>query len=320
MGGGAGPAVLPPDETNPADEARDPIDLVSDTSESTDHHSDSDDSSAVVVVEPTDQAAADVPRLADLMATPDFTQYLLNDPHAPMVTVSLEEQALAPARTLARAPYPEHLLAHLPSRKHMLTWPPTWPSSYPARLELLPEALADYRSLGDPNVVTRALLAQINYIVDVAANMPANTHTTASGVFRLAWRGRQKSTTIVVRLRTVNTYLPQTVASCLRSPPAGTQPPTLSPVAFPPAAPSPVDFVHVRWKFEYPLSLPGPFVEWYMSRLRFGPRLMAVCAQCRISAQLLEHAQIPELRAVVQVRVPPQSSHGGLPSSGGLAA
>ena len=53
--------------------------------------------------------------------------------------------------------------------------------------------------------MTRALLAQINYIVDVAANMPANTHTTASGVFRLAWRGRQKSTTIVVRLRTVNT-------------------------------------------------------------------------------------------------------------------
>ena len=171
----------------------------------------------------------------------------------------------------------------------------------PARLELLPEALADYRNLGDPRVVTRALFAQINYIVDVAANMPANTHTTASGVF-IAWRGQQKSTMIALRLRAVNTYLPQPVASCLRSPPAGTEPPTLSRVAFPPAT-SPVDFVHARWKFEYPLSLPGPFVEWYMSRLRFGPRLMAVCAHCRISAQLLEHAQIPELRAVVQIRV-----------------
>ena len=42
------------------------------------------------------------------------------------------------------------------------------------------------------------LLAQINYIVDVAANMPADTHTTASRVFRLAWRGKQTSTTIVV--------------------------------------------------------------------------------------------------------------------------
>ena len=51
----------------------------------------------------------------------------------------------------------------------------------PARLALLPDALADFRGLGDP-----ALLVQINYIVDVAANMPANTHTTASGVFRLA--------------------------------------------------------------------------------------------------------------------------------------
>ena len=29
---------------------------------------------------------------------------------------------------------------------------------------------------------------------------------------------------------------------------------------------------------------------------------MAACANCRISAQLLEHAQIPELRCVVQVR------------------
>ena len=67
----------------------------------------------------------------------------------------------------------------------MQTWPLTWPVIVglfdPARLALLPEALADYRRLGDPNVVTRALLAQINYIVDVADNMPANTYTTASG-------------------------------------------------------------------------------------------------------------------------------------------
>ena len=33
-----------------------------------------------------------------------------------------------------------------------------------------------------------------------------------------------------------------------------------------------------------------------MARLRFGPRLMAVCAHLRISPQLLEHTQIPELR------------------------
>ena len=97
MGGGASPAELSPDATHIGGETQDPIDLVSDTSESSDDHSDCDDSSAVVVIEPTDQASAEVPCLADLLTTSDFTQYLLNDPRAPMVSVSLEEQALAPA-------------------------------------------------------------------------------------------------------------------------------------------------------------------------------------------------------------------------------
>ena len=115
-----------------------------------------------------------------------------------MVSVSLGE------RTLVRVPYWEHLLklaqrgcleADFPT-----TIEPTLAQAHadlatylatvlvglfdPARLALLPEALADYRSLGDSIAVTRALLAQI--IVDDAANMPDNTHTTASGVFRLA--------------------------------------------------------------------------------------------------------------------------------------
>ena len=56
IGGGAGPAVIPSDDTDPVAEAQAPIDLVSDTSESDEDHSDSDDSSAVVAVEPIDQA------------------------------------------------------------------------------------------------------------------------------------------------------------------------------------------------------------------------------------------------------------------------
>ena len=72
--------------------------------------SDSDHSSDVAVVEPVDQAAAEVPSAVDLLAASDFTQHLLNDMHAPMVIVILEEQALAPARVLARIPYLEHLL------------------------------------------------------------------------------------------------------------------------------------------------------------------------------------------------------------------
>ena len=70
MGGGAGPAVLSPDDDAPAeaffaDDARSPIDLVSDTSESSGSASDSDHSSDVAIVEPVDQAAAVVPCAAD---------------------------------------------------------------------------------------------------------------------------------------------------------------------------------------------------------------------------------------------------------------
>ena len=55
MGGGAGPAVLQPDDATPADaapadEAQTLIDLVPDSSESTGNSSDSDDSSSVAVV------------------------------------------------------------------------------------------------------------------------------------------------------------------------------------------------------------------------------------------------------------------------------
>ena len=105
-------------------------------------------------------------------------------------------------------------------------------------------------------------------------------------------------------------YLPQPAASCLRSPPDTAPLPTLAPVVFHPSAPSPVDFVHARWKFECPLSLPAPFVEWCQSRLRFGPRrrLMAACANCRIGAQLLEHAY------PATARVPLAGAPGGTAS------
>ena len=110
MGGGAGLAVLSPAEAVPADDGQAPIDLVSENSESSDSASDSDHSSDVAIVEPVDQAAAVVPSVGDLLTASDFTPHLLNDLHAPMVTVILEKQALAPACVLARVPYLEHLL------------------------------------------------------------------------------------------------------------------------------------------------------------------------------------------------------------------
>ena len=115
MGGGAGPAVPLPDDATPADtapanDAQASIDLVSETSESDGSASNSDNSSDVAVVESVDQAAAEVPGAANLLAASDFTQHLLNDMHASMVTVILEEQTLAPACVLARVPHLEHLL------------------------------------------------------------------------------------------------------------------------------------------------------------------------------------------------------------------
>ena len=78
-----------------------------------------------------------------------------------------------------------------PSRVPMLIWPLSLLGLFDlARLEVLPEALADYQKSGDPNVVARALLAQINYTADVAANMPPHTYTTG-GIFRFAWRRQQ---------------------------------------------------------------------------------------------------------------------------------
>ena len=55
-----------------------------------------------------------------------------------------------------------------------------------------------------------------------------------------------------------------------------------------------------------------------MARLRFGPHLRAVCAHLQISPQLLEHTQMPELRAIVQARVPLARARRALPSPSNL--
>ena len=134
------------------------------------------------------------------LAAHDPTQLVLPEPHEPLVTVSIEEQALAPP--LARIPYWEHLLELV-------------------RQDL---PLAAYLAAMDP-ALARAhadlVMAQLQYMTDVAANMPADTHTTASRIFRLAWRDACTSHATVVRLRTVYMYLyfPQSVAASHLTPP-----------------------------------------------------------------------------------------------------
>ena len=63
-----------------------------------------DEVSEALVANKTNQAAAKVPGAADLLAASDFAPHLLNDMHAPVITVILEER-LAPGRVLTRVPY-----------------------------------------------------------------------------------------------------------------------------------------------------------------------------------------------------------------------
>lgn len=97
-------------------------------------------------------------------------------------------------------------------------------------------------------------------IVDVAANMPANTHTTAAGFF-------------------LNRIPQRLWSACVRSTCASSS--QLPPCGLPPV------------RAQSGRLLPP---------CRFEPCLMAVCANCRISSQLLQH--VSPLHCVVQARVP----------------
>ena len=59
------------------------------------------------------------PDLAAVLASPDVTQVVLDDIHAPLVTIVLDEAALAPAVPLLRVPYLERLLEAVRSGTHL---------------------------------------------------------------------------------------------------------------------------------------------------------------------------------------------------------
>ena len=101
------------------------------------------------------------------------------------------------------------------------------------------EALADCQKLGDLTVVARTLLVQINCTANVATNMSPHTYTTVVASSDLPG-ARDKTPQRSSGLRTVYMYLPQPIASCLRSPPEDTKPSTLSSAAFPAAVPCPL--------------------------------------------------------------------------------
>ena len=60
--------------------------------------------------EPDAAPGVDAPDLAAILATHDVTQVVSEDVNAPLVTIALDEAALAPAVLLLRLPYLERLL------------------------------------------------------------------------------------------------------------------------------------------------------------------------------------------------------------------
>ena len=62
------------------------------------------------IQEPDAAPVVVAPDLAAVLASPDVTQVVLDDIHAPLVTIALDEAALAPAVPLLRVRYLEQLL------------------------------------------------------------------------------------------------------------------------------------------------------------------------------------------------------------------
>ena len=211
------------------------------------------------------------------MASSDFTQVLLADPAAPLVTVTLEEASIAAAGPLVRLPYLESLLDLL---RQGASFPSLAAGAGPAvarahgdlatylaelivplfdaeQLKGLQGTLAPYQGLADPATVRRAFLAQMSYVADVATSMPRDVYSASGGVFRLAWR-RGRTQALACCLRTGFIFLPQPVAACIRSPPATGALPTLARVALPDAEPTPCAFVHGKSRLERKLPQPPP--------------------------------------------------------------
>ena len=162
---------------------------------------------------------------------------------APLVTISIEERALAPA-PLLRVPYLERLLeavrdgtpldrlsdalrpAVIQAHDDLATYITEIVLAMfdGDQLRSLPDQLQPFRGLADPLTVRRAVLTQMRYVADVASSLPSKAYSTSGGLFRLVWR-QCRGRALTLRLRTVFLFVPQPVAACLRIPVAARRPP-----------------------------------------------------------------------------------------------
>ena len=179
---------------------------------------------------------------------------------------------------------------HLPGGSHRQPF-------QPSDVQALPEPFAVFRRLSDPTIVARTLTVQLQYITDVAANMPADTHTTVSGIFRLAWR---RSTHVPRHGHAAahRVYVLAATSGCLPSHPPL---PAIVPAVLPPGDAGSAIYLLARWKCECPLPRQKPSLRCIGTGSALG-RLLAACIHSRVSPHLLSHSQAPQMRCLVQIR------------------
>ena len=293
--------------------------------------SEEDSESAAETIEsdtadPANDEAAPVvvaPDVDAVMGATHVAQVVGDAVHLPMITIKLDDRALAPAAPLVQVPYLEKLLDAVRAGTPLVQLPSVMASAAgqahqdlatfitelvvslfdPELLRGLQGPLAPYQALADRTVVHRAILAQMRYVADVAASLPQTSHSTSGGLFRFTWR-LVKSYGLTLGLRTVFLYLPQPVAACMIVLPPGGSLPALAQVTLPVHPPHPFTYLAASWKVDVEHTPAPDFTRWYMSRVTCGTFLLEVCQRCKVCSNLVAHLQIPRMRLSYQVAMP----------------
>ena len=178
--------------------------------------SEEDSESAAETVEsdtadPANDEAAPVVVVSDVdtvMGATHVAQVVGDAVHLPMITIKLDDRALAPAAPLVQVPYLEKLLDAVRAGTPLVQLPSVVASAAgqahqdlatfitelvvslfdPELLRGLQGPLAPYQALADRTVVHRAILAQMRYVADVAASLSQTSHSTSEELFRFTWR------------------------------------------------------------------------------------------------------------------------------------
>ena len=293
--------------------------------------SEEDSESAAETVEsdtadPANDEAAPVvaaPDVDAVMAATHVAQVAGEAVHLPMITIKLDDRALAPAAPLVQVPYLERLLDAVRAGTPLVQLPNVMAAAAgqayqdlatfitelvvrlfdPELLQGLQGPLAPYQALADRTSIHRAILAQMQYVADVAASLPQTSQSTSGGLFRFTWRA-VRSYGLTLGLRTVFLYLPQPVAACMIVLPPGGSLPALAQVTLPVHPPHPFTYLAATWKVDMEHQPAPDFLRWYMSRVTCGPFLLEVCRRCKVCPNLVAHLQIPRLRISYQVAMP----------------